>query len=188
MSLRLVLQRADTMERVSYVHRDNTESLLLEDNLQMKQFGFHQPQEVGRSQAADELQLLVIKKEVSELRSSNLDQENPELLQIKKEEDELWIIQNGEQLTVKIVDDERLQLSELHLIQTEVCRETESTNSSVVKQMEAEPDREYCGGTELNRNPDPAGDGAEWQEARMKQGNDEADLLFFCCICMSFSY
>ncbi|XP_047232036.1 gastrula zinc finger protein XlCGF57.1-like isoform X2 [Girardinichthys multiradiatus] len=129
----------------------------------------------SRHHGEDEQQLLVIKKEVSELRSSNLDQENSELLQIKKEEDELGISQNGEQLTVKIVDDERLQLSELHHIQTEVCRETESTNSSLVKQMEAERDGEYCGGTEPNRNPDPAGDGAEWQEARMKQ--DEKELL-----------
>ncbi|KAK5615298.1 hypothetical protein CRENBAI_003282 [Crenichthys baileyi] len=55
-------------------------------------------------------QLLAVKEEVLDLWSSNLDQQNPELLQIKKEEEEL----EGEQLTVKIEHEEKPQLSELH--------------------------------------------------------------------------
>ncbi|KAM4715777.1 uncharacterized protein FYW61_018576 isoform 2-T2 [Anableps anableps] len=139
MSLQLVLQGADTMEKVDYVHRN---ILPLEDKLQVKQLGVHQPQKVEGIRKTDEQQVLVIKKEVSSWRSSSLAQQNPELHHIKKEEEELWISEDGEQLTVKIVDDENLKLSELRHIQTEDSKEYEAPTSSPAKQMETEPDGE----------------------------------------------
>ncbi|XP_030267043.1 uncharacterized protein LOC115578288 [Sparus aurata] len=88
-------------------------------------------------------------------RSSSLDQEDPpELLDIKEEEQELWISQEGEQLQgleeadIKVTltpvpvksgedDEEKPQSSQLHQRQTE--------------QKETEADGEDCGGPEPGR-------------------------------------
>ncbi|KAE8283840.1 hypothetical protein D5F01_LYC17166 [Larimichthys crocea] len=101
-----------------------------------------------------------------------LDQENPEPLHIKNEQEELWISQQGEQLngleeadinrfpfsaaSVKSEDDEeKPQLSLLHQSQTEDNRDGEPRASSSAMEVKTESDAEDCGGSEPARNPDP---------------------------------
>ncbi|XP_047233252.1 zinc finger protein draculin-like [Girardinichthys multiradiatus] len=101
----------------------------------------------GKQYSDEERQLLVIKEEVPDLWSSSFNKLNSELIQKKKkEEGELWISQEEEELTVKIVDEEKPQLSELHQIKLEDNRETEAPTCSSTEQMETEPDKEDCGG------------------------------------------
>ncbi|XP_035998134.1 uncharacterized protein LOC105939469 isoform X3 [Fundulus heteroclitus] len=119
---------------------------------------------------ADKQQLLVIEKDISDLHSSKLNQQKPELLHIKKEEEDMWINQDGEQVTVKLIDD-GLRLSEPHHIQAEDSRETAAPTSCPAKRTQ--PDGEDYEGTELNGNPDPAGDGAGRQEVRTKLGEKQ---------------
>ncbi|XP_033465423.2 uncharacterized protein LOC117245920 [Epinephelus lanceolatus] len=110
---------------------------------------------------ADVQQLLVVKEEVPPEQqewSSSVDQEDPEPLHIKKEKEELWISQEGEQLQgleedditkfpftivpVKSEDDEeKPQISQLHQRHTE--------------QVETEVEIEDWGGPEPARNSDP---------------------------------
>ena len=79
---------------------------------------------------ADVQQVVVIKEEVP--WSSSLDQQDPEPLHIKEEEEELWTSQKGDHMetdyiefpftvvTVKSEDDEeKPQSSQLHQIKTE---------------------------------------------------------------------
>ncbi|XP_045924690.1 uncharacterized protein LOC123982843 isoform X2 [Micropterus dolomieu] len=117
---------------------------------------------------ADIQQLLVIKEEVPSEWSLSLDQEDPEPLHIKEEQEELWTSQEGEQLngleeaditrfpftavTVKSEDEEEKSLSsQLHQSQTEDNRETEPSASSSATQMKRETD----GGSEPAGNLDP---------------------------------
>ncbi|KAM8729224.1 uncharacterized protein AB9X84_026547 isoform 1-T1 [Acanthopagrus schlegelii] len=121
---------------------------------------------------ADVQQLLVIKEEVSPEWSPRLDQKDPEPLHIKEEQEELWTSQEGEQLhgleeaditrpsftafTVKSEDDEeKLQTSQFHQIQTEDSREAEPPASSSATQIKAETDGEDSGGSEPVRNQEP---------------------------------
>ncbi|MEQ2276694.1 hypothetical protein XENORESO_005033 [Xenotaenia resolanae] len=107
-----------------------------------------------KEESEDEQQMFVV-KEVPDLWSSSLDQQNPELLQIKKEEEELWISQEGELLTVKIEDEVKLKLSELHHLKTEDSRDTEGPTCSSAEQMVTEPSGEECGGPEQDWKSDP---------------------------------
>ncbi|XP_038592410.1 uncharacterized protein LOC119916458 isoform X1 [Micropterus salmoides] len=117
---------------------------------------------------ADVQQLLVIKEETPTEWSPSLDQEDPELLHIKEEQEELWISQEGEQLngleeaditrfpftavTVKSEDEEeKPQSPQLHRRQTEDNRETEPSASSSATQIKTETD----GGSEPAGNLDP---------------------------------
>ncbi|KAE8283841.1 hypothetical protein D5F01_LYC17167 [Larimichthys crocea] len=121
---------------------------------------------------ADVQQVLIVKEEVPPDWSSSLDQENPEPLHIKNEQEELWISQQGEQLngleeadinrfpfsaaSVKSEDDEeKPQLSPLHQSQTEDNRDREPRASSSAMEVKTESDAEDCGGSEPARNPDP---------------------------------
>ncbi|KAE8283838.1 hypothetical protein D5F01_LYC17164 [Larimichthys crocea] len=121
---------------------------------------------------ADVQQVLIVKEEVPPDWSSSLDQENPEPLHIKNEQEELWISQQGEQLngleeadinrfpfsaaSVKSEDDEeKPQLSLLHQSQTEDKRDGEPRASSSAMEVKTESDAEDCGGSEPARNPDP---------------------------------
>ncbi|XP_045924706.1 uncharacterized protein LOC123982847 [Micropterus dolomieu] len=116
----------------------------------------------------DVQQLLVIKEEVPSEWSPSLDQEDPELLHIKEEKEELWISQEGEQLnglevaditrfpftavTVKSEDEEeKPQSPQLHQSQTEDNREAEPSASSSATQIKTETD----GGSEPAGNLDP---------------------------------
>ncbi|XP_047232493.1 uncharacterized protein LOC124874907 isoform X3 [Girardinichthys multiradiatus] len=96
-----------------------------------------------------------IKEEAPHGWSSSLDQHHPEPPHIKEEEEELWINQEEEQLAVKIEDEEKCNLSELHHIKTEDNRVTENSNTCLVEQMKTEHDGEDDGGPEPDRNPDP---------------------------------
>ncbi|XP_038592417.1 uncharacterized protein LOC119916460 isoform X3 [Micropterus salmoides] len=117
---------------------------------------------------ADVQQLLVIKEEVPSEWSPSLDQEDPEPLHIKEEQEELWISQEGEQLngleeaditrfpftavTVKSEDEEeKPQSPQLHQRQTEDNREAEPSASSSATQIKTETD----GGSEPAGNLDP---------------------------------
>ncbi|KAM4715156.1 uncharacterized protein FYW61_018098 [Anableps anableps] len=102
-----------------------------------------------------EQQLLVVKEEVPDLGSFSLDQQNLACSQMKKEEEEQRISQEGEQLTVKNEDEEKPQLSEVHHIRSEDNREAEAPTSSSAEQMKTEPDGEVSGGPEPDREPDP---------------------------------
>ncbi|XP_069544089.1 zinc finger protein 721-like [Brachyistius frenatus] len=110
----------------------------------------------------DVQQLVVIKEEVPHEWSPSLDQQDPELLHIKEEEEELWSSQEEEQLhgpeeditrfpftavPVKSEDDEeKPQSSHLHQ------RRTEDDGETTVK---TESDGEDCGGPEPARNTHP---------------------------------
>ncbi|XP_073345290.1 uncharacterized protein [Pagrus major] len=126
----------------------------------------------GSVSSSDVQQLLVVKEEVSPEWSSSLDEEDPEPLHIKEEQEELWTGQEGDQLnrlkeadmtrfpfiavTVKSEDDEeKPQCSQLHQSQTEDNRETEPPASSSATHIKTETDEEDCGGSEPARNGDP---------------------------------
>ncbi|XP_047233427.1 uncharacterized protein LOC124875352 isoform X5 [Girardinichthys multiradiatus] len=111
-----------------------------------------------------DFQIVVVKEEHCDLWSSNSDQQDPEPLDIKEEDEELWINQEVEQLLVKIEDEEKPQLSELHQIKTENDRKTEAPTSSSTEQMETESNEENCGGPEPDTNRDPE---CSYQQSKM---------------------
>ena len=151
--------------------------------------------------AADVQQLSGIKEEVLHEWSCQLHQEDPELLHIKKEEEEVWTSQEGEQLhgqeetdisrfsftaaPVKTEDDEeKPQFSPVLQVKTEENRETEPLTSSSAEQMEIETDGEDCGGPEPDRNPDPntdeedsdcsdTDDDDDWNEQSSGSGSED---------------
>uniref|UniRef100_A0A3B5R351 C2H2-type domain-containing protein n=1 Tax=Xiphophorus maculatus TaxID=8083 RepID=A0A3B5R351_XIPMA len=100
-------------------------------------------------------QLWVVKEEVPDVSSSSLDQQNLTCSQVKNEEEEQWISQEVEQVTVK-KEEEEPQLPEVHLIKSEDSRQTETPTSSSAEQMKTESDGEISGGTEPDREPDPS--------------------------------
>ncbi|XP_047465454.1 zinc finger protein 37-like isoform X3 [Mugil cephalus] len=139
------------MNQVDYLHQLDTGSLTLEEKLEIKGLGVHQPQDVGRNQTTDVQQLLAIKEEVP----PDLDQQDPELLHIKEEQEEL-LTSHEERFPFAVVqvksegDEEKPPLSQLQLRQTEDEKETESPTSSSAPQMKTEAD-----GEEPARNPNP---------------------------------
>ncbi|KAM9726402.1 uncharacterized protein ACNS7B_017341 isoform 1-T1 [Menidia menidia] len=117
---------------------------------------------------ADVQQVLVVKEEDPWIPS--LDQQDPEGLNIKEEEDQLWTSPEekpfhgqetdirkfpGSAVTVKSEnEEEKPELSQLYQIKTEGNRESEPPSSSSAEQMKAEADGEDCGGPEAAGNPD----------------------------------
>ncbi|XP_008285369.1 gastrula zinc finger protein xFG20-1-like [Stegastes partitus] len=121
---------------------------------------------------ADVLQVLVIKEEVPHEWSPSMDQQDPELLQVKEEQEELWTSQEGEMVNgreetditrfpftavpVKSEDDgDKDQSSQLYQSQHEENREVEPPNSGSAKQRITESDGADCGGPETVRDPVP---------------------------------
>ncbi|XP_013879891.1 zinc finger protein 626, partial [Austrofundulus limnaeus] len=117
---------------------------------------------------ADVQQTLLIRVHAPEGGRPNMDQQDPQPLHIKKEQEELWTRLEGEQLsvkeetdatefsftavTVKSEDDEEKPLfSQLHQHQMD---HRDVPNSSSADQMKVEADGEDCGGAETSRNPD----------------------------------
>ncbi|XP_059180255.1 zinc finger protein 501-like [Centropristis striata] len=115
-------------------------------------------------------QQLLVKEEVPPEWSPSLDQEEPELLQIKGEQEELRISPEGEQhngleeaditkfpFTVVIVkcEDEEEKCSLLHHSQAEDNRGAERPASSSAVQIKPETDGEDCGGSEPARKREP---------------------------------
>ncbi|XP_054898674.1 gastrula zinc finger protein XlCGF57.1-like [Poeciliopsis prolifica] len=100
-------------------------------------------------------QLWVVKDEIPGVSRSSLDQQNLTCSQVKTEEEEQWISQEIDQLTVKN-EEEKPQLPEVHHIKSEDSRETEAPTSSSAEQMKTEPDGEISGGPEPDREPDPS--------------------------------
>ncbi|XP_012737121.2 gastrula zinc finger protein XlCGF57.1 isoform X2 [Fundulus heteroclitus] len=187
-SLRFVLQRADAAKEVDYVHQ-RAESVPLEDKVQMKQFGVHQPQDVGGPQTADVQPLEVMKEKVP--WSPSLDQQNAEPFHVKEEEEELWISQGGEfgygpdgnehsrlPLTVIVKaedEEEEPQTSQLHKSQTDT-REAERPTSSSFKWIKTETDGEDWGRLELVRKPSrPKTGGGVVNPAETEFSEDDVD-------------
>ncbi|KAK2884429.1 hypothetical protein Q8A73_020903 [Channa argus] len=113
-------------------------------------------------------QMLVIKEEVHPgWTPSRRQDQDPEPLPIKEEQEELWTSQEGEQvdgleepdisslpftIVVKSEDDEEEPQSlQLHRGQKEDNREAEPSTSSSAKQMDVETGGEGCEGSELAR-------------------------------------
>ncbi|XP_037545269.1 zinc finger protein 16-like [Nematolebias whitei] len=117
---------------------------------------------------SDVQQMVLIKEETPEVRMLGVDQQDPETLNIKEEEEELWTSQEGEQFCVKKEtddsgfaftavplkneeDEEKPQFLQLHQHQV---KEEDVPTSSSSDQMKAATGGEDCGGTETTRNPD----------------------------------
>ncbi|KAM9336943.1 uncharacterized protein ABDE67_019976 [Symphorus nematophorus] len=148
---------------------------------------------------ADVQQLLVIKEEDPSECSSSLDQEDPEPLHIKEEQEELWTSQEGEQLngleeaditavSVKSENDE--EKPQLHESQTEDNREAQPPASSSAMQIKTESDGEDYGESESARNLHPDSHqqpnivencseneihNDEWQEPLTDSGSESED-------------
>ncbi|XP_045924692.1 uncharacterized protein LOC123982844 isoform X2 [Micropterus dolomieu] len=142
---------------------------------------------------ADVQQLLVIKEEVPPEWSPSLDQEDPEPLHIKEEQEELWISQEREQLngleeaditrfpftavTVKSEDEEeKPQSPQLHRSQTEDNREAEPSASSSATQIKTETDggSEPAGNLDPDSHLQPVSDN-DWQEPLSDSGPKTED-------------
>ncbi|XP_069544757.1 uncharacterized protein [Brachyistius frenatus] len=175
---------ADTMNEVDYLQQHQTESVSVAEKLEMNRLGVHQPQDIVVNQTADVQQLVVIKEEVPHEWSPSLDQQDPELLHIKEEEEELWSSQEEEQLhgpeeditrfpftavPVKSEDDEeKPQSSHLHQ------RRTEDDGETTVK---TESDGEDCGGPEPDPNshslPSSNGQASDSSETEVSSEDDD---------------
>ncbi|XP_037830717.1 uncharacterized protein LOC112451061, partial [Kryptolebias marmoratus] len=112
--------------------------------------------------------MVLIKQEAPEEWRPGVDQQDPELLNIKVEEEEPWTSLEGDQLSVKeetdVIavyvtevplksedDDEKPLFSQLHQHQVE---DRYLPTSSSADQMEAAADEEDCGGAETTWYPD----------------------------------
>uniref|UniRef100_A0A1A7YW84 C2H2-type domain-containing protein n=1 Tax=Iconisemion striatum TaxID=60296 RepID=A0A1A7YW84_9TELE len=166
------LKHTEKMSQVDYFHRD-TENHLSEDQREMKQLDAHQQQDVVINQTTDVQQLVLIKEEASLDWSSDLDQRNPECLEIKEEENEHWT--NGEEededrwenirnisfplnVIVKTEDseeEENCQYLQPSQSFNDGSSEAEPPTSSSVQPVKTESDEEDCGGPEPDRNPAP---------------------------------
>ncbi|XP_059180254.1 gastrula zinc finger protein XlCGF57.1-like [Centropristis striata] len=119
-----------------------------------------------------DVQQQLVKEEAPPEWSPSLDQEDPELLQIKGEQEELQISPEGEQhngleeanitrfpstvVHVKCEDEEeKCECSLLHHSQVEDNREAERPASSSAVQIKPETDGEDCGGSEPARKREP---------------------------------
>ncbi|XP_037547537.1 uncharacterized protein LOC119424141 [Nematolebias whitei] len=139
--LREALARVESLEED--LRSKSTESDLLED-LRVKKLINEEFKEQLDTSYSEDQQLLVIKEEEDlHLWSSSLDQQDVELVKIKEEEEELWTNQEGEQLAVRSEDDDTPEVFQLHRIEVEDNRETQTDNGEV------------CGGPEPHRNHDP---------------------------------
>ncbi|XP_024859264.1 actin-like protein ARP8 [Kryptolebias marmoratus] len=113
-----------------------------------------------------------IKEEPPEDQSPGVDQQDPQPLHIKEEEEELWTSLEREQLNVIVVfplkseDEEEKPLFELHQHQMD---DREGPSSSSADQMKAEADGEDCGGADLN----PHGDTSSSSETEVSEDDEE---------------
>ncbi|XP_059204537.1 zinc finger protein 32-like [Centropristis striata] len=110
-----------------------------------------------RLHRADSQQLLVDNEEMTSEQqdwSSSLDQEDPEPPQIKEEQEELWISQEGEQLAG--LEEADLTNEQITLVTVKSDSEEESSQllQKQIEQMKTEADEEDCGGLEPARNSD----------------------------------
>ncbi|XP_041830689.1 cilia- and flagella-associated protein 251-like [Melanotaenia boesemani] len=146
------------------------------------------PRSGVKGKVPDGQQLVEMKEEVSDERDSTLAQKDPQL-DLKKEEEKIWISQEEEQfngkektdtnqflfsVTVKSEDDEeKAQFLQLHQIKTN-DRETEPPTKNSTTQTKAEPDEEDCGGPEPAENPE-ANDYSESNADDLPSDSSETD-------------
>uniref|UniRef100_A0A3Q1F8U5 Zinc finger protein 271-like n=1 Tax=Acanthochromis polyacanthus TaxID=80966 RepID=A0A3Q1F8U5_9TELE len=172
------------MNQVDSVQQQRTGSVCLEEKVQSKRL--HQPQDVVLKQTADVQQLLVIKEEIPDEWSPDLDQQNPETLHIKEEQEELWTSQEEtDRLTFTAVpvksedDEEKPQSSQLHHIQYQA----ESPTSNSAQPIKRESDGENCAGPEPDEKPDtnshiqPNTDGKSTDSSEIIDNDDEEEEL-----------
>ncbi|XP_037534443.1 uncharacterized protein LOC119411561 [Nematolebias whitei] len=118
--------------------------------------------------SSDVQQMVLIKEEAPEVRMLGLDQQDPVTLNIKEEEVELWISQEGEQFCVKREtdntgfaftavplkceeDEEKPLFLQLHQYKV---KEEDLPTSSSADQMKVATGGEDSGGAETTTNPD----------------------------------
>ncbi|XP_037544470.1 zinc finger protein 85-like [Nematolebias whitei] len=138
----------------------------------------------------DVQQMVLIKEEAPDVQMLGVEQQDPETLNIKEEEEELWTSQEGEQFCVKKETDDTgfaftavplkseedeekplfLQLHQHHV------KEEDLPTSSSADQMKAATGGEDCGGAETTRNPDlkTYGDDCSSSETEVSE-DDEGD-------------
>uniref|UniRef100_A0A1A8FM80 C2H2-type domain-containing protein n=1 Tax=Nothobranchius korthausae TaxID=1143690 RepID=A0A1A8FM80_9TELE len=156
----LRLKRIEKMNQVDYFYRNNGNHILSEDQPEMEQLDGHEQQDVATNQTADVKQFVLIKEEVSLDWSSDLDQENPELLQVKEEEDEdLNSVEEDDEkwqniknisfplnVIVKTEDSEEEDCQYLQPSQSlnDGSSEAEPPTSSSIQPVKTESDEEDC--------------------------------------------
>ncbi|XP_037545337.1 gastrula zinc finger protein XlCGF57.1-like [Nematolebias whitei] len=139
---------------------------------------------------SDIQQMVLIKEEAPEVRMLGVDQQDPETLNIKEEEEELWTSQEGEQFCVKKeTDDSGFAFTAVPLKREEdeenplflqlhqhPVKEEDLPTSSSADQMKAATGGEDCGGAETTRNPDlnTYGDDCSSSETEVSE-DDEGD-------------
>ncbi|XP_063338554.1 gastrula zinc finger protein XlCGF57.1-like [Pelmatolapia mariae] len=158
---------AGTMNEEEYCQQHDTESVRFKDNPGSKPLGVHQQLDV--KQTDDISQLLAI-KEVPPEWSPTSDPQDPEVIQIKEEQEELWTSQVGEQLNgVQLADisrfpghavsvkhedsDEKSEYSQCSQRKTKCNREAEALTAPPAKGIKMETDGDDCGGPESARSP-----------------------------------
>ncbi|XP_051795755.1 zinc finger protein 236-like isoform X2 [Acanthochromis polyacanthus] len=165
----------------------------VDEKLETKLLGSHQPQNDAINQTPDVQQLLVIKDEVPHELGPSLDRQDIENLCIKEEQEELWTSREREQLNgqeelditavpVKSEDDEeKPQSSQLYQSQNEDNSETEPPISSSTEQLKPESDGGDYGLPEPARNSDPnshlqpSTDGKFSDSSRTEVSNNDDD-------------
>ncbi|XP_037544472.1 uncharacterized protein LOC119421155 [Nematolebias whitei] len=144
----------------------------------------------GKVFPAEVQQMVLIKEEALEVQILGMEQQDPETLNIKEEEEELWTSQEGEQFCVKKEsddtgfaftavplksekDEEKPLVLQLHQHQ---LKEEELPSSSSADQIKAATGGEDCGGAETTRNPDlnTYGDDCSSSETEVSE-DDEGD-------------
>ncbi|XP_037536647.1 zinc finger and BTB domain-containing protein 17-like [Nematolebias whitei] len=139
----------------------------------------------------DVQQMVLIKEEAPQGWMLGVDQQDPNTLSIKEEEEELWTSQDGEQFCVKKEtndtgfaftavplkseeDEEKPLFLQLHQHQV---KEEDLPTSSSIDQMKAATGGEDCGGAETIRNPDQNtyGDDCSSSETEVSDDDDVND-------------
>ncbi|XP_017261158.1 uncharacterized protein LOC108229921 isoform X5 [Kryptolebias marmoratus] len=136
-----------------------------------------------------DVQMVQIKEEAPEEQRPDVDQQDPEPLHIKEEEEELWTSLEGEQLSVKEEtdatsfsfpavplksedDEEKPLFSQLHQVEVR-----DLPSSSSAEHMEAATGGESCGGAETTRNTDlnTHEDDSDSSETEVSEDDEEED-------------
>lgn len=125
---------------------------------------------------------MIKKEEDPHLWSSSLDQQDIDivLIHVKKEEEEQWTSQEGEQLVVKREDDEKPEVFQLHPTQTANNGDTEPSTAKA-EQMETETKGDRCRGPGPDSNHDPNinlktnGDDKSLDSSETEDSSDDAD-------------
>ncbi|XP_047465465.1 zinc finger protein OZF-like [Mugil cephalus] len=165
------------MNQVDYLHQLDTGSLTLEEKLEIKGLGVHQPQDVGRNQTTDVHQLIVIKEEFP--WSPGLEEQD---LYVKEEQEEFWSSQEGEQLHgLEEADVTSFPFTVVHVKSEDDEEEPQSSQLQVPNWIQTdrdadlpEPNSHFQTNTDPETSDSPETDVSEdeWQEPLSDPGSD----------------